>query len=73
MAAVAINLLWLLIYAIILAGVIYIVLYGIRTFITPIPPKVEAGVWFIVLILVLIGLISALTGAGGVAHPPFLR
>jgi hypothetical protein len=72
MTTIAINLLWLLIGAIILAGVVYLVLYGIKTFITPIPPKVEQGVWFIALILVLIGVMTALTGGGtGLSRPPF--
>jgi hypothetical protein len=43
MAGLAISLLWLLIGAIILAGVIWLVLYGVKTFITPIPQKLEAG------------------------------
>ena len=43
MAGVAVNLLWLLIGAIILAGVIYLVLYGIKTFITPFPRGSNKG------------------------------
>ena len=43
MAGVAVNLLWLLIGAIILAGVIYLVLYGIKTFITPDPREARTG------------------------------
>jgi len=62
MAALAISLLWFLVFAIIFAGVVYLVLYGIKNFISPIPPKVEQGVWFLVLLLVLIALISTLTG-----------
>ncbi len=65
MAALAINLLWFLIGAIILAGVIYLVLYGINNFITQIPSKVEQGIWFIYLLLLIIYLIMALTGTGG--------
>ncbi len=72
MAALAINLLWFLIGAIILAGVIYLVLYGINNFITQIPPKVEQGIWFIYLLLLIIYLIMALTGTGGVG-PGLLR
>jgi len=65
MAALAINLLWFLIGAIVLAGVIYLVLYGINNFITQIPSKVEQGIWFIYLLLLIIYLIMALTGTGG--------
>jgi hypothetical protein len=61
MAGFAISLLWLLIGAIILAGVIWLVLYGIKTFITPIPPKLEQGIWFIFLLLIIIYAITAFT------------
>jgi hypothetical protein len=71
MAGIAISLLWLLIGAIVLAGVIYLVLYGIKTFITPIPERLEQGVWFIFLLLIIIYAITAFMG-GGVPHP-FLR
>jgi hypothetical protein len=50
------------------AGVIYLVLYGIKTFICAIPDLVEKGIWFIVLILVLIALLGILVGGGGAAH-----
>jgi hypothetical protein len=68
MAGIAISLLWLLIGAIILAGVIYLVLYGINNFVTPIPPKLEQGIWFIFLLLIIIYAITAFT-TGGVPHP----
>lgn len=64
MGALAISLLWMLIYAIILAGVVWLVLYGIKTFIMDIPPLVEKGIWLIVLLLVIIFFLYALTGAG---------
>ncbi len=72
MAAIAISLLWLLIGAICLAGVIYLVLYGINNFITPIPARLEQGIWFIFLLLIVIYAITALMGGGGaagLAHP----
>jgi len=71
MAAIAIGLLWLLIGAILLAAVIWIVIYGIEQFITPIPERLKQGVWFIFLILILIYVIMALTGSGsvGLSHP----
>jgi hypothetical protein len=67
MAAIAINLLWLLIGAICLAGVIYLVLYGINNFITPIPARIEQGIWFIFLLLIIIYGITALMGGGSVS------
>lgn len=72
MAATAIALLWLLIGAICLAGVIYLVLYGISTFITPIPARLEQGIWFILLLLIVIYAITALMGGGSAGFPrPF--
>jgi hypothetical protein len=69
MAAIAVSLLWLLIGAICLAGVIYLVLYGINKFITPIPPLLEQGIWFIFLLLIIIYAISALFGGStGMPH-----
>ena len=70
MAGIAISLLWLLIGAICLAGVIYLVIYGIEQFITPIPERIKQGIWFIFLILILIYVITALVG-GGVGGNPF--
>jgi hypothetical protein len=69
MAAMAINLLWMLIGAICLAGVIYLVLYGINTFITQIPPRLEQGIWFIFLLLIIIYAIGALFGGGATTMP----
>jgi hypothetical protein len=68
MAGIAISLLWLLIGAIILAGVIWLVLYGIKNFITAIPAKLEQGIWFIFLLLIIIYAITAFV-SGGVPHP----
>jgi hypothetical protein len=65
MVGIAISMLWLLIGAIILAGVIYLVIYGIENFITPIPGRIKQGIWFIFLILILIYVLIALTGGGG--------
>lgn len=69
MIALAIQVLWLLIGIICLAGVIWLVLYGIKHFVTPIPERLEQGIWFIVLILIIIGALTIL-GGGGI-HPPF--
>ena len=70
MAGIAVALLWLLIGAICLAGV-YLLFYGVENFITPIPERLKQGIWFIFLILIIIYLIMALTGSGGVglSHP----
>jgi hypothetical protein len=71
MIAIAIEVLWLLIGAICLAGVIWLVLYGINHFITEIPPRIEQGIWFIVLLLIIIGALTLL--AGGSLRPAFIR
>ena len=71
MIELGISILWLLIGIICLAGVIWLVLYGIKTFVTPIPPRLEAGIWFIVLLLCVIGALSLLAGGG--FHGPMLR
>jgi len=72
MVELAISILWLLIGIICLAGVIWLVLYGIKTFVTPIPARLEQGIWFIVLLLCIIGAPSLLTGGGGSMHFPRL-
>lgn len=69
MINIAIEVLWLLIGAICLAGVIYLVLYGIKNFITEIPPRIEQGIWFIVLLLIIIGALTLL--AGGSLRAPW--
>jgi O-antigen ligase len=64
MAAMAINVLWFLIGLIVLAGVIYLAIWVIESFIFPIPEQVKKGIWVIVLLLALIALISVLVGGG---------
>jgi hypothetical protein len=71
MIGLAIEVLWLLIGIIVLAGVIWLVLYGIKTFVTPIPARLEQGIWFIVLLLCIIGALTILAGGG--FHAPLLR
>ena len=51
MGGVAVNLLWLLIGVIIFVAV---VLYGIKIFTTPGPERLEQGIWFIFLLLIVI-------------------
>lgn len=65
MVGLAVSLLWLLIGAIVVALVIYLVLYGLKTIAgIPIPVRVEQAVWFIFFILVLIYALTALAGGG---------
>jgi hypothetical protein len=71
MAAMAIELLWLLIYVIIFAGVVWLVLYGISQFVRQIPPRVEQGIWFIVLILVIIAFVTVLAGGNVASIRPY--
>ena len=69
MASMAISVLWFLIGLIVLAGVIYLAIWVIESFIFPIPEQVKKGVWVIVLLLALIALISVLVGGGtGAIH-----
>lgn len=68
MAGIAVSILWLLIGAIILAGVIWLVLYGVEHFITPIPERLKQGIWFIFLLLIIIYAITAFV-SGGVPQP----
>jgi len=57
---------------VVLCGVVALVLYGIKYFVYPIPARVEQGIWFIVLILVLIALLTILAGGTiGSIHAPF--
>jgi hypothetical protein len=69
MIDIAINVLWFLIGLIILAGIIYLAIWVIETFVTPIPEKIKQGIWVIVLLLALIALITALAGGGSMRIP----
>jgi heme A synthase len=60
----AINVLWFLIGLIVLAGVVWLAIWVIESFIFPIPEQIKKGVWVIVLLLALIALISVLIGGG---------
>lgn len=72
MIAIAINVLWFLIGLIILAGIIYLAIWVIESFIYPIPEMVKKGIWVIVLLLALIALLGALVGGGTPFHLPSL-
>jgi hypothetical protein len=72
MIQLAINILWLLIGIIVICGVVYVVLYGLKNIAgVPIPVRVEQGIWFIIFLLVLIGALSLL--ATGSIHGPTLN
>jgi len=74
MIALAVGLLWLCIGIIVLGGVIWIALSVIRRFFpSGISANVEYAVWAIFAILILIYVLSALGGAGGLPHPAFFR
>jgi hypothetical protein len=70
MIEMAIGVLWFLVGLIILAGIVYLAIWVIESFIHPIPEKVKQGVWVIILLLALIALISVLAG-GGMKFPRF--
>ena len=73
MIGLAIQVLWLLIGAIVLCGVVYLVLYGLKNIAgVPIPARVEQGIWFIIMILILIGVLTMLAG-GSVMVPHLSR
>jgi O-antigen ligase len=67
MANLAINVLWFLIGLIVLCGVVYLAIWVIESFVTPIPEQIKKGVWVIILLLALIFLITVLVGGG--SHP----
>lgn len=69
MANIAINVLWFLIGLIVLCGVIYLAIWVIESFVTPIPEQIKKGVWVIVLLLALIALITAVVGGGNFRSP----
>ena len=73
MAGMAINVLWFLIGLIVLAGVIYLAIWVIESFIFPIPEQVKKGIWVIVLLLALIALIPVLVGGGSNLFHSFVR
>lgn len=65
MIAIAINVLWFLIGLIILAGIVWLAIWVIESFIYPIPERVKQGIWVIVLLLALIWLLTIVLGGGG--------
>lgn len=71
MIGIAISVLWFLIGLIALAGIIWLAIWVIETFVSPIPDMVKKAVWVIVLLLALIALLTLLAGGGGgwLSHP----
>jgi len=72
MVGIAINILWVLIGLIILAGIVWLAIWVVENFIHPVPERVKQGIWVIVLLLALIFILSSLVGGGG-AHIPSFR
>lgn len=73
MISIAISVLWFLIGLIVLAGIIYLAMWVIESFIYPIPERVKQGIWVIVLLLALIALLTVLVGGGGSLRLPSFR
>ncbi len=67
MINLAIQIAWLLIGIIALAGVLWLFLYGIREFVYAIPAQLEKGIWFVFFLLVIIAVLSMFAGGGGSA------
>lgn len=65
MIGIAISVLWFLIGLIVLAAIIWLAIWVIEQFISPIPERVKQAVWVIVLLLALIALLTVLSGGGG--------
>lgn len=74
MINLAIGILWLVIGIIVLGAVIWILLWALRTFVSPggLSPRIEQAIWAVFAILVLIYLLTAIAG-GGLPHPTFFR
>ena len=64
MSGILVGLLWLVFWGVVGAGVIALVIYGIKTFIYDISGKIEQGVWFCYLLLIVIYAIGVFAGGG---------
>jgi hypothetical protein len=71
MISLAISVLWLLFGAICLAGVLWLFIFGVRTFIYDIPARLEQGIWFLFLLLLIIAALTMFAGGG--FHAPSFR
>ena len=68
MVAMAIQILWFLIGLIVLCGIVYLAIWVIEQFVSPIPEKVKQGVWVIILLLALIALLTVIVSGGSVPN-----
>ena len=64
MISIAIQILWVLIGIIILAGIIYLAIWIIEQFVYPIPERIKQAIWVVFLLLCLIALLTLLAGGG---------
>jgi hypothetical protein len=71
MIGIAIQILWLLFGAICCAGVVWLFIYGVKRFIYDIQPNLEAGIWFLFLLLLIIAALTMF--ASGSIHVPSFR
>ena len=62
MAAIAVNILWVLVAVVILCMVVYLAFWVLEQMSVPVPEIAKKAVWIIVLLIALIFLISTLTG-----------
>ena len=62
MAAIAVNILWVLVAVVILCMVVYLAFWVLDQMSVPVPEIAKKAVWIIVLLIALIFLISTLTG-----------
>lgn len=70
MAQLAIDILWLLIGIIILAGVVWLAIWVIEQFVHPIPEIVKRGIWVVILLLVIIAIVGIVLGGGSRIRGP---
>ena len=63
MVALAIAILWYAVGVIVLLACVWLALYAVKIFVQ-IPARIEQLIWVIILILILIGALTLLTGGG---------
>lgn len=73
MIDLAISVLWLLIWIVILSGIIYLAIWVVEQFVSPIPERVKQAIWVVVLLLAIIALLTLLAGGGHIQMNPFRR
>ena len=71
MGQLIIDILWLLIFIILLAGVVWLAIWVIEQFVYSIPERVKQGIWVIALLLVLIACVTLIIGGGSFRGPAF--